>query len=109
MRKPQGYLRTAAETGFCLLVFCLPYWHSLLIAGITGSVSFLCLTVLLAFVVGRAPQACAAVAAGLSTLPLSWTAPDFTAQRNWIVAPLAWPFSEPALAPSFQRPPPLSS
>jgi hypothetical protein len=109
VRKPQGYLRTAAETSFCLLAFCLPYWHSLLIAGVTGSVSFLCLTVLLAFVVGRAPQACAAVAAGLRALPLSWTVPDFTAQRNWIVAPLAWPLSEPALAPYFQRPPPLFS
>jgi hypothetical protein len=109
VRKPEGHLRTAAETSFCLLVFCLPYWHSLLMAGITGSVSFLCLTILLAFVVGRAPQATAALAACLRALPFSWIAPDRAAQRAWIIAPLGWPLSEPALAPSFQRPPPLFS
>jgi hypothetical protein len=109
VRKPQGYLQTAAETSFCLLAFCLPYWHSLLVAGVTGSISFLCLTVLLAFVVGRAPQACAALTAGLRALPLSWTAPDCAPQRLWIEVPLAWLASVPALAPSFQRPPPLFS
>ena len=109
MRKPEGYLRTAAETCFCLFVFCLPYWHSLLLAGITGSVSFLGFTILLAFVIGRAPQATAALAACLKALPLSWIAPDRAAQRRRIITHLAWPLSEPALAPSFQRPPPLFS
>ncbi|UWZ83057.1 hypothetical protein [Occallatibacter riparius] len=109
MRKPEGHLRTAAETCFCLLVFCLPYWHSLLMAGITGSLSFLCLTILLAFVVGQAPQATAAFAACLRALPFSWMAPAPSVQRTWPVVPLALPLSGPALVPSFQRPPPLFS
>lgn len=109
MRKPEGYSRTAAEGCFCLLVFCLPYWHSLLLAGVTGSLLFLCLTLLLMFVVGRAPESYKAITGSLEVLPLSWVTPVLAAVRYWPVTPLSWFAPEPTLAPSFQRPPPLFS
>jgi hypothetical protein len=109
VRKPEGYLRTAAESCFCVAVFCVPYWHSLLLAGITGSVSFLCFSLLLMFVVGRAPQAYTTITACLKAVPLSWVAAVLAARRRRILTPLRRLPSERALAPSFQRPPPLFS
>jgi hypothetical protein len=109
VRKPEGHLRTAAETSFCLLAFCLPYWQSLLLAGISGSLSFLCFTVLLMFVVGRAPHVYTVITGRLEALPLSRVLPDLAVRRNWLVTCLCRLTPEPALAPSFQRPPPLLS
>jgi len=83
--KPQGYMQAAEEQLFCLLVLCLPYWQTLLFAGISGMVSFLVLTFLLLFVVARSRAICRAITARLKALPASWVAPIPKSQR-----PLGW-------------------
>jgi len=109
MRKPQGYRHSAAEGFFCLFVLCLPYWQSLLLASISGTLSVLLLTCLLMFVVARSPEIYGAIAAGLNALPLAWVAPILDRRSLWVSMPFQVVAEGPSLAPSFQRPPPIFS
>lgn len=107
--KPQGNRQAASEQLFCLFVLCLPYYQSLLFAGMSGMISFLLLTVLLMFVVSRSPAIYRVITACLRVLPRSWMAPTSDRRDHWSLW-LSFPVpQEPSLAPSFQRPPPLFS
>jgi hypothetical protein len=107
--RPQGYIHAANGTCFCLLVWCLPCYQSLLLAGISGMISLLLVTALLAFLVARAPEICHIVAAFFKAFPLSWVSPFFDRCGRWVFAPLHAATGEPSLAPCFQRPPPIFS
>jgi hypothetical protein len=109
MTKPHGYKQAAAEQLLCFLVLCLPYYQSLLFAGMSGMISFFLLTFLLMFVVARSPAICRVLTVCLEALPSSWIAPAFDRRDHWVSAPLFAVASGPGLAPSFQRPPPLFS
>jgi hypothetical protein len=109
MTKPQGYRQAATEQLLCLFVLCLPYYQSLLFAGMSGMIFFLLLTFLLMFVVARSPAIYRVMTACLKTLPSSWSAPTLDRRDRWVSAPLYVVAPGPSLAPSFQRPPPLFS
>jgi hypothetical protein len=109
LTRPPGYWQAAAEQLFCWFVLCLPYYQSLLMAGLSGVLFFLLLTFLLMFVVDRSPAICHAIAICLRTLPASWAAPALDRRDRWISELLFSPVPGPSLAPSFQRPPPLFS
>jgi hypothetical protein len=109
VRKPQGYRQAAVEQCFCLLVLCLPYYQSLLFAGISGMISVLLFTCLLMFVVVHSPEAYRKIAELLETFPLSWVAPIFDRRGFWVSVPSRAVHHGPSLAPSFQRPPPIFS
>ena len=109
MRKPRGYRQAAAEQLFGLIVLTLPYYQSILFAGISGLLSFLLLTCLLAFVVANSPAIRRTLTACLKALPLSWMAPRLDRRDRWVRTRLFAALPGPALAPSFQRPPPLFS
>ena len=107
--KPQGYRQSASEQLLCFVVLCLPYYQSLLFAGMSGMVSFLLLTFLLMFVVARSPAIYRVITACLEAFPPSWVAPTLDRRDRWVGASLYVVASGPSLAPSFQRPPPLIS
>lgn len=109
MRKPQGYRRAAAETCFYLIVLCLPYYQSLLLAGVTGSIYFLLMTCLLMFVVANSPDVTHAITACLKELALSWFTPVLDRGALWVSIPSLTIAREPSLDPLFQRPPPIFS
>lgn len=109
MTKPQGYRQATTEQLFCLFVLCLPYYQSLLFAGISGMVSFLLLTCLLMFVVANSPAIYQTITACLRALPPSWVAPILDRRDRWVSVPLFVVAPGPSLAPSFQRPPPIFS
>jgi hypothetical protein len=109
LTKPQGYRREATEQMLCLFLLCLPYYQSLLIAGMSGMMSFLLLTFLLMFVVARSPAIYRVAIACLKTFPSSWVAPQLDSRNRWIGQLMYLPSPGPSLAPSFQRPPPLFS
>jgi hypothetical protein len=75
----------------------------------SGMISFLLLTLLLMFVVGRMPVIYCVITANLKTLPSSWIVPTFDRRDRWVSVPLYVVAPELTLAPSFQRPPPLFS
>ena len=107
--KSRGYWQAASEHLLCLLVLGLPYYQSLLIAGMSGMVSFLLLTFLLMFVVARSPAIYCVIADCLKALPPSWVAPTLDMRGPWVGEPMYVVAPGPSLAPSFQRPPPLFS
>ena len=107
--KPQGYRQAASEQLLCFLVICLPSCQSLVLAGMSGMISFLLLTVLLMFVVARSPAIYRVIAASLKALPPSWLAPTLDRRDRWVGELFYVVASGPSLAPSFQRPPPLFS
>lgn len=107
--KPKGYRQAAWEQLLCFFVLCLPYYQSLLIAGMSGMISFLLLTFLLMFVVARSPAIYRVIAARLKALPPSWIAPTLDRRNRWVGKPLHVLAPGPSLAPFFQRPPPLFS
>jgi hypothetical protein len=107
--KPQGYRHTAKEQLFGLLVLSLPSWQALFFAGMSGTVSFLLLTLLLIFVVAQSPAIYRTITAHLKAFPPSWIAPHLDRRDHWVTAPLYVLTPGPSLAPSFQRPPPLFS
>jgi hypothetical protein len=107
--KPQVYWQRASDHLLCFFVLCLPYYQSLLFAGMSGMVSFLLLTVLLMFVVARSPAVYCVISACLKALPPSWVAPTSDRRDRWVGEPLYVVAPGPSLAPSFQRPPPLFS
>ena len=99
----------ASEQLLCFFVLCLPYYQSLLFAGMSGMISFLLLTFLLMFVVARSPAIYRVITACLKALPPSWVAPTLDRRVRWVGEPLYVAAPGPSLAPSFQRPPPLFS
>jgi hypothetical protein len=107
--KPQGYRQAASEQLLCFLVICLPYYQSLVLAGMSGMISFLLLTVLLMFVVARSPAIYRIITACLKALPPSWLALTLNRRDRWVGEPIYVVAAGPSLAPSFQRPPPLFS
>lgn len=109
MRKPQGYRQTAAEGCFFLFVLCLPYWQSLFLAGISGTVSVLLLTCLMMFIVVRSPEVYRSIIACLEDFPLSWFPLIYNGRCLWAPMSLQVVAVGPSLAPSFQRPPPIFS
>jgi hypothetical protein len=109
MKKPQGYKQAAAEKFFCLFVLCLPYYQSLLFAGVSGSIYFLLLTCLLMFVVARSAEVFRTITARLRALPLSWFTPPPDRGVLWISLPSLAVARGPSLSPLFQRPPPIFS
>lgn len=54
MSKPQGYLHSADESLFCLLILSLPYYHTLFYASISRVVLFCILAFLLLFLAKHA-------------------------------------------------------
>jgi hypothetical protein len=109
VNKPQGYRQSAAETCFCLLVLCLPYWQSLLLAGMSGALSVLLLTCLLMFVAGRASEIFETLTDRLHGLLAGWIAPAFRDRGFRSARPWQVVAEGPTLEPWFQRPPPLFS
>lgn len=107
--KPGGYRQSAEEQLFCLFVLCFPYYQSLFIAGISGLVSYLLLTLLMMFVVSRSPVIHRVISSCLRAFPASWISPTPDRRECWIRGLSISISPEPALAPSFQRPPPLFS
>jgi hypothetical protein len=107
--KPQGYREAASEQLLCFFVLCLPYYQSLLFAGMSGMISSLLLTFLLMFVVARTPAIYYGITACLKAFPPSWIAPPLDLRDRWVGGPLYVAASGPSLEPSFQRPPPLFS
>ncbi|MGD0648153.1 MAG: hypothetical protein ABR971_09185 [Acidobacteriaceae bacterium] len=109
MTKPQGYTQAAEEQLFWLFALCLPYWQTLLFAGMSGMVSFLLLTLLLLYVVDRSPAIFRVLTARLKDSSARWCAAVPDRRDRWVSAHLHVVGSGPSLAPSFQRPPPLFS
>lgn len=109
MSKPQGYRQTAAEGCFFLLVLCFPYWQSVLLAAMSGTLSVLLLSCLLMFVVVRSPEISRAITAYLHAFPPSWVVPVPDRKRYQDSTPFFAIDSWPSFAPSFQRPPPIFS
>lgn len=107
--KPRRCIRTAPRQLACFFLLCLPYYQSLLIAGATGVLSFLLLTLLLLFVVSRTPAIHRAVRSCLAALRLFARAPVLQRAPRRMRAAFRVTVGEPSLAPSFQRPPPLFS
>jgi hypothetical protein len=109
MTKPRGYRQEASQQLLCFFVLCLPYYQSLLFAGMSGMISFLLLTLLLIFVVARSPAVAHVITARLKVLPPSWFVPTPNSRSYWTSEPFSAVGAEPSLAPLFQRPPPLFS
>ena len=109
MTKPQGYTHAAEEQLFWLFTLCLPYWQTLLFAGMSGMVSFLLLTLLLLYVVDRSPAIYRVLTLRLKDSAARWYAPVRDRRARWVSAHLHVVGSGPSLSPSFQRPPPLFS
>lgn len=109
MSKPQGYRQSAAEAMFCLLVFCLPYYQSLLFAGLGRTILLLLLTCLLMFLIVRSTDFGRAVAACLMSLPSYWPAPVCCQGIAAITSDFERVPLAPSLSPLFQRPPPFSA
>jgi hypothetical protein len=107
--KPQGYRRSASEQLLCVFVLCLPYYQSLLFAGMSGMISFLLLTVLLMFVVARSPAIYRIIITCLKDLPQCWAPPTLDGRNRRSFEPLFVVAAGPSLVPTFQRPPPLFS
>jgi hypothetical protein len=107
--KPEGYMQSAAEAGFYMLVLCLPYYQSLLFVGLARTICILLLACLLMFLVVRSADFCRAIAACMMAFPSSWLAPAFSSGfRELSFASLTIP-NAPRISPLFQRPPPLFS
>ena len=107
MTRPQGYRQSAAEAWFCLFALCLPYYQSLLLAGLSGVLWFLLLSCLMVFVVARSPELRRSIAARLRMLPREWLPARLDRRERWIASPLFAASNGPSLEPLFQRPPPL--
>lgn len=109
VRKPCGYRQATSEQLLCFFALCLPYYQSVLLAGMSGMISFLLLTFLLIFVVSRSPAVYRVISACLKALPPSWVVPTLDQKNGWGGESLYVVSAGPSLAPSFQRPPPLFS
>jgi hypothetical protein len=102
-------MQSAAEAGFYMLVLCLPYYQSLLFAGLARTICILLLACLLMFLVVRSADFCRAIAASLMAFPSSWFTPALTSGlRELSFASMSIP-NAPRISPFFQRPPPLFS
>jgi hypothetical protein len=102
-------MHAAEEQLLWLFELCVPYWQTLLFAGMNGMISFLLLMLLLLFVVDRSPAIYRALATGLEDSSARWLAPVPDRRYRWVSAHLQVTGFGPSLSPSFQRPPPLFS
>jgi hypothetical protein len=109
MTRPTGYRQAAKESCFCLLALCLPYYQSLLIAGLSGMISVLLLTAVLILFVARTPQISRTIAALAAAFPQGWLTPQQQRGFRRIALSVFITAQGPSLAPGFQRPPPLFS
>jgi hypothetical protein len=109
MNKPQGYAHATRESCFYLIALCLPFYQSLLIAGMSGIISVLLLTALLVLFAAHSSEISRTVAALLESRPLPWAASTLSPIQFRIAALPLVVASGPSLAPSFQRPPPSFS
>lgn len=109
MTKPRGYRQEAAEQLLFLFVLCVPYYQSLLFAGMSGMLSFLLMALLLMFVVGHSPAIYRVITICVEALPSSWVPPTLDRRVRWVSTSAYVVIAGPSLAPSFQRPPPLFS
>lgn len=109
MTRPTGYKQAAKESCFCLLILCLPYYQSLLIAGLSGMISVLLLTAVLILFVSSSPQISYTIAAVIAAFPQGWLTPQQQRRGLWLAIPVFATSDGPSLAPGFQRPPPLFS
>ena len=109
MTRPAGYRQAAKESCFCLLVLCLPYYQSLLIAGLSGMISVLLLTAVLVLFVSSSPQISRTIAALVEAFPQGWLTPQQQRGGLLFAIPVFATSDGPSLAPGFQRPPPLFS
>lgn len=109
MTRPAGYRQAARESCFCLLVLCLPYYQSLLIAGLSGMVSVLLLTAVLVFFVSRSSQISRNLAVLAAAFPQGWLTLQQQRGGSWLPLPVFVTGEGPSLTPGFQRPPPLFS
>lgn len=109
MSKPQGYRQSAADAAFYALVFCLPWYRTLLLEGLGRTIVVLLLACLLLFLVVRSADVCRRLA---DCLRASWYSRfalvcglEF---RDFAFACLGIPRT-PSLAVLYQRPPPIFS
>ena len=108
MTKPQGYRQSAAEAVVYILPLCLPYYQSILFAGIGRTIVVLLLACMLMFLVVRSADFCRAVADCLKNF-VFWIVPPFSPGIRTISFVVPSIPGTPTLAPLFQRPPPLFS
>lgn len=106
MSKPQGYLHSANEALFCLLIFGLPYYQSIFYAGIGRVLLFCLFGFLLLFLVKHTEEISEAIrrcnlafCAGVVPFPNSES-------RLCLVYPLPI-IRFPFLTPVSKRPPPI--
>ena len=109
MIRPTGYRQAAKESCFCLLVLCLPYYQSLLFAGLSGMISVLLLAAALVLFVSSSPQISRTIAALIEAIPQDWLTPQQQRGIRRLALPVFVAAEGPSLAPGFQRPPPLFS
>lgn len=109
MSKPQGYRQSAADAVFYVLVFCLPWYRTLLLEGLGRMIFVLLLACLLLFLVVRSADVCRHLA---DCLRASWhwrfslvCGREF---RDFAFVFLGIPRT-PSLAVLYQRPPPIFS
>ena len=96
MTKPQGYMYAAEEQLFGLFTLCLPYWQTLLFAGMSGTISFVLLTCLLLFVVHRSPAIYRGMTIRLKDWAASW-APTPDRRDRWVWVHLLVTASGPSI------------
>ena len=108
MTKPQGYVQSASDAAFCLLLLCLPHYQSLLFEGIGRSIVIILFACLLMFLVVRSPEICRVVAECLIAFR-SWLGPLFTQEFRALLFVSQSVPNAPGVRPLFQRPPPLFS
>jgi len=105
--KPQGYLQAAEEQAFWLFAMWMPYCQTALLAGVSGMISFVLLTLLLLFVVTRCGAIASSVASCSKDMWVGWLRPVADRRQRWVSLHLQVVSAGPSLAASFQRPPPL--
>lgn len=109
MSKPQGYRQSAVEAAFYALVFCLPWYRTLLLEGFGRAICVLLLACLLLFLVVRSAEVCRVLAVWLGSIPTSRFDPVGNRDYRTIrLVSLTTP-AAPSLAPLYQRPPPIFS
>ncbi len=98
-----------SNVAYCLLIFCVADFRSLVIGGLFKLVASLVLACLLAFVVIHSANIWRLLIACLHSLPVCFL--PLAVDRRWAEqsqTTIAVP-NEPSLSPLFQRPPPIHS
>ena len=109
MSKPQGYRQSAADAAFYALVFCLPWYRTLLLEGLGRTVFVLLLACLLLFLVVRSADVCRRLADCLRACSFSHFVPACGCEFRDFAFTSAEVPRAPSPAALFQRPPPIFS